>query len=238
MIRGKLSCKQENMEDILTSNVFGLLQYVTPELGLFPFLAEAETISGDHPLAGLVSNATVEVGAVDYRFWPRWQGCEPDVVIHIPRTQGLPFLIGIEAKYRSGKSSRTQKTDDGPDDQLAREWRDLVAEAKDRNAQPVLVYLTADFCFPKDQMESSLAECGESDAFLPSRSICWLSWRQLPRLFKRHLDPVQGRSDRILHQLASLIGRRLGLTFFEGIRNVPRIEPNWAFDRGLPAGVS
>ena len=27
LLHGKLSCKQENMEDILTSNVFGMLQY-------------------------------------------------------------------------------------------------------------------------------------------------------------------------------------------------------------------
>ena len=38
------SCRgQENMEDVLISSVFGMLQYVAPELGLFPFLAEAKT---------------------------------------------------------------------------------------------------------------------------------------------------------------------------------------------------
>ena len=41
LLRGKLSREQENMEDVLTSNVFGMLQYVAPELGLFPFLARA-----------------------------------------------------------------------------------------------------------------------------------------------------------------------------------------------------
>ena len=41
LLRGKLSREQENMEDVLTSNVFGMLQYVAPESGLFPFLAQA-----------------------------------------------------------------------------------------------------------------------------------------------------------------------------------------------------
>ena len=41
LLNGKLSADQENMEDILTSNVFGLLRYLPPEHGLLPFLAHA-----------------------------------------------------------------------------------------------------------------------------------------------------------------------------------------------------
>ena len=42
LLRRKLTFQQENMEDILTSNVFGMLQYVPPNEGLFAFLAQSQ----------------------------------------------------------------------------------------------------------------------------------------------------------------------------------------------------
>ena len=79
LIRGKLSREQENMEDILTSNVFGMCVSARQE-ALLPFIAEAETPEGSHPLANLSSNVRAE-----FSFWPWIQesgciGCEPDVV--------------------------------------------------------------------------------------------------------------------------------------------------------------
>ena len=65
LLRGKLSREQENLEDILTSNVFGLLKYLPPEEGLFPFLSHAQTLDGRRPLEGAVPGAKVE-----YQFWP------------------------------------------------------------------------------------------------------------------------------------------------------------------------
>ena len=41
MLDGKLSSSQENMEDILTSCVFGSFKYLAPNLGLGAFLKEA-----------------------------------------------------------------------------------------------------------------------------------------------------------------------------------------------------
>ena len=37
LLNGKLSREQENMEDILTSNVFGLLRYVQPQDGILKY---------------------------------------------------------------------------------------------------------------------------------------------------------------------------------------------------------
>ncbi len=38
LLHGKLSREQENMEDILTSIVFGVLKHLPPELILLPWL--------------------------------------------------------------------------------------------------------------------------------------------------------------------------------------------------------
>ena len=69
LLKGKLSREQENMEDILTSNVFGLFQYLPPSEGLLPFLAQTEGEGMSRPLASLkdATDATAQ-----YDFWPQW----------------------------------------------------------------------------------------------------------------------------------------------------------------------
>jgi hypothetical protein len=41
LLLGKSSREQENMQDILTSNVFNILKYLPPERGILPFLAQS-----------------------------------------------------------------------------------------------------------------------------------------------------------------------------------------------------
>ncbi len=176
LLRGKLSREQENMEDILTSSVFGMLQYVAPKLGLFPFLAQATTIAGDRPLGFLKDVCDLGQARFEYDFWPQWPQSEPDVAIDIQCDVRSPHLIGIEAKFRSGKSSEADEVDERPNDQFAREWIDLNGRAESRGAQPVLVYLTADVSCPKPEIEAALEEirrksiCGAREPL-----ICWLS---------------------------------------------------------------
>lgn len=79
LIHGKMTSDQENTEDILTSNVFGVLKYVSPNRGLLSFLSMAVLPDGTSPFADLPATA-------EYEFWPWWKeadciGCEPDVVI-------------------------------------------------------------------------------------------------------------------------------------------------------------
>lgn len=42
MLHGKLTRQEEEMEDLLTSNVFGLVKYLPPEMVLIPFLSQAK----------------------------------------------------------------------------------------------------------------------------------------------------------------------------------------------------
>ena len=79
LINGKMSSDQENMEDILTSNVFGVLKYLSPDRGLLAFLSMAVLPDGTGPLANLPQGTTAE-----YEFWPWWKeddciGCECSV---------------------------------------------------------------------------------------------------------------------------------------------------------------
>ncbi len=41
MIHGKLTREEEGLEDLLTSNTFGLMKYLPPEAVLLPFLSLA-----------------------------------------------------------------------------------------------------------------------------------------------------------------------------------------------------
>lgn len=138
ILRGKLSREQANMEDILTSNVFGLLKYLPPQEGLFPFLAQATTPPPrGNPLAFLSTTPGIRQEDVTYQFWPlwsthkEWRKCEPDVVLRITTPEGKVAVL-VEAKYRSGKSSEADEREDTPpNDQLAREWGYLLREEAD-----------------------------------------------------------------------------------------------------------
>jgi hypothetical protein len=222
LLRGKLSREQENMEDILTSNVFGLLQYVPPEMGLFKFLAKAETIEGERPLAVFSGARVGEFRVISFSLWPKWRGCEPDVVLHVGSDDRSSYLVCIEAKYLSGKSSEADGFEQRMNDQLAREWVHLVDKAEAFHAQPVLVYLTADAGCPKSQIQDSLDEYRKK---CPTNShvplICWLTWRELPGLFGDH-------SERPLADIARMADR-MGLIFFQGITQVASVIADWIF---------
>lgn len=235
LLRGKLSRDQENMEDVLTSNVFGLLQYVSPAEGLFRWLALAEAVGPDaeaerFPLRFLAESAEVTLLSERYEFWPFWSqpdctACEPDVVIRITDSHDSRWIILIEAKYRSGKSSEAAEAEAPPNDQLAREWDNLVRIAEDEGATPYLVYLTANIGLPTAEIEASIADFQENTTHDPQRPrILALSWRQIGEAFR-----TSGNS--ILRDLIQL-HERLGLTYFRGVHCCRSPESwSWTFDR-------
>ena len=228
LLRGKLSREQENLEDILTSNVFGLLKYLPPEDGLFPFLSNAKTLDGRHPFESAPPGAKVEYG-----FWP-WHkesgcnGCEPDVELRILWPSGKKICVFIECKYFSEKSSEEDDEEDvvatkqaSPVDQLAREWGNLVRLAKREGATPLLIYLTRDVGFPREEVEAS-QRAALKDSFGPAFSCCWLPWHQL-------YEVRTEKQPQIMTDLWALL-ERLNMVFFHGISAFPPIrEPNWQF---------
>jgi len=215
-LHGKLSCEQQNMEDLLTSCVFGLLGYVPASEGLFPFLRKARTLTGKFPLQPLLSN-NASVRTREY--WPWWtrhrddqEGCEPDVVLTLDGH--VPAMVLVEAKYRSGKSSEEDEDTEKVEDQLAREWIQLASRCGNRF--PFLVYLTADVVMPMESIEESLhvLQGTYKHKGTPEPMIGWLSWREIPGLFNLSSNPL-------LRDLV-LLAKRLDLDFFSGF---PCLEP-------------
>jgi len=225
ILRGKLSREQENMEDVLTSNVFGLLRYLAPEEGLLPFLQQAKSSDGEKPFEDLTS-----VDSVGYEFW-RWYeegdciGCEPDVVLRMDEPSGRKWIVLIEAKYRSGKSSEADDALEDPYDQLAREWDNLTHIAEHEHAVSLLIYLTADIGCPREDIEKSKDEYESKRSGLPQHRpfrCAWLSWRHLIPALEKSTGPI-------VEDLRALNGR-LGLIFFGGISPIEHIGPiTWQF---------
>ncbi len=183
LTRGKLSSQQENMEDVLTSCVFESLQFVRPCDGVIPFLSAAKNWHSNTERLNTVFNFDEEHSDVVYEFWPRWNNqdgnsCEPDVVLTFSRSK---VIVLVEAKLHSGKSSLR---DDGlfPNDQLAREWDNLLQHANERNLTPYLVYLTKDSDIPLGDIRQSVDEFIAKRPELARPEIYWLSWSSLLEL--------------------------------------------------------
>ncbi len=230
LLHGKLSSEQENMEDVLTSNVFGLLRYVPASDGLFPLLARAEAVNGSRPLACLQDDeGGLAVGAADFDFWPFYdepdcKPCEPDVVIHVRNPHGRGLLILIEAKHLSGKSSEATEGDKHPNDQLAREWDNLVRVAEGKHADPFLIYLTASFGVPVSEIDASVAEyrSKRKDDVRPP-AILALSWRHIPETFRR--------SENVILRDLCEMAERFGFRYFHGFHVSAQLERwSWRFN--------
>ena len=123
-LHGKLPSDATRSEDVLTSNVFGIMNNCDRSLFLKPWLE----------LIGLIIDP-VYVEQADFSFWPSFEdGTEPDVVIDMPG-----YFIVIEAKYLSNL---------GDDEtQLSREIIQGLKEAKDKQFN--LVCITSDFDYPQ-----------------------------------------------------------------------------------------
>jgi len=231
LLHGKLSREQENMEDVLTSNVFGLLRYIPARDGLFPFLARAEGIDGSPPPLAHLLNDDLDftVSAADFDFWPFYdepdcKPCEPDVVIRVRNPHGRDLLILVEAKYLSGKSSEASETDQRPNDQLAREWDNLLRVAERENANPFLIYLTGSLGIPVSEIEASIAEYRskrKDDASSPA--ILALSWRHIPEVFQQ--------SNNVILRDLSDMAERFGFRYFHGFHLSSKHERwSWKFN--------
>jgi len=228
LISGKLSRDQENMEDILTSSIFGLLKLCSPKDGLLQFISLAcdpfEKVK--FPLKFL-TEGRFDDAEVEYKFWPSWnldgcKSCEPDVALRITgRHRSL--LIAIEAKYRSPKSSEAKADLDTPNDQLAVEWDNLVKIASQEGREPFLVYLTAEVGIPQKEIQASIDDFYKTQSKQGGRPrILALSWRQLKMQFEFVPLPV-------LHELCRLV-TRLGLVQFHGFPFEKNANISWSFD--------
>ena len=216
------------MEDILTSNVFGLLRYIQPKEGILKYLSYAEDKDGNRPLKYLSSLSEIPQESIEYEFWPWWEesgciGCEPDLVLSIKIPDKKDLLLLVEAKYLSGKSSEADEDYDTPTDQLAKEWDNLSlrARADKSDKTPILVYLTAHYSYPRNDIDNAVVEFKEKRPNWDEPTIYWLSWRHLHNV-------CENSSTLVLVDLRYLLNR-LNLQFFNGVA-LSYINITWSFD--------
>jgi hypothetical protein len=195
-LKGKLTRREEDMEDLLTSNVFGSFKYVPPEEGLVPFLARAVQVDGRRPLADLSL-----VKSCNYNFWPNYvtidqKGCEPDLLITIDDSSIGRLFIMIEAKYRSPKSS-FPSADAELTDQLAKEW-DVLQSIAGNQGRAFLIFVTADYTIPRASIEESQLELEQKRG--KRGNIIWVSWREVPPILLNTRHPILRDLYHLMHR--------------------------------------
>ena len=225
LLAGKLSSTQENMEDVLTSCVFGSFRYMSHNDGLGVFLKEARGIDrDDRPFSDLWINDA------QYDFWPSWElegltNCEPDVVLSITDSNNKRWLALIEIKYRSGKSSHAKQGSRAPTDQLAKEWDHLTRRATELGCKPVLIYVTADVIYPASDIGHGSDDYDDHRLNTSAyESFCcfWISWRSLYGMFC-------GQKGKVASDLRAL-AEKLGFKEFDGFHGDTKILPmKWAY---------
>lgn len=231
VLKGKLSAEQENMEDILTSNVFGLLGHLDPSEGLLKLLSAARSIEEDTPLAYLASPEERSEWTASYDFWPLWRdpwgrACEPDVYIELRRGDDTTLAIVVEAKFNSGKSQRVTTDERELRDQLARQWEIVAAATSRTSVDPSILYVTTHAGYPYAEIRESLDELAAKRPDLAIPRLLWVSWRDVALLFRD--------SDHPIHRDLVSLTQRLGLTYFGGISAVGEVRFGWTFASGVP----
>jgi hypothetical protein len=219
-LRGKLTRSEENMEDLLVSDVFGSIKYLMPQEGLIPIIISSEDANGKAPNFRFDA-----ISDAKYEFWP-WleepscNGCEPDVLITLHLNEHEKIILLIEAKYLSDKSSE----EDGgtaPQDQLAREYDNLEKKAKRENATSIFMYITARMSYPKDSVIASVSEYTKKRN--AEMHVFWISWRKITRLFPN------AKKGSILSDVTQILEKQ-GLVFFEGISKTEPIRIEWSYE--------
>jgi len=215
-LEGKLSKAQENMEDLLTSIVFGVFRREDAAASLLPFLCMAEP-QLDYNILSVEQACSADYAA--YKFWPKWPNikgvasCEPDLLITLNVPNGKDILVLIEVKYHSGLSSYATD-DEVVTHQLAKEWLQLCHKAGDTYI-PWLVFLTTDISKPIQNINDAKNEIKakiQKHGIRQETNISWLSWRGLGNLFDSR---TKTPSSLALSDVSHLI-RHLGLIFFDG----------------------
>ena len=185
-LHGKL-LEIENSEDILTSNVFGLLKYLPHDVFL-NILNRAETLSGrkfDFDLKGYIP---------EFIFWENIEGYgEPDLIIKFHNKDGYELILCIEIKYYSSKSG------EGDNDQLRRYFEALTVSTKEKSHFLGVVYLTK---YPsRKELEDSLKHIKERKLDDTDEKLFQLRWFEITKSLQEYHGKLNGSEKLILEDL-------------------------------------
>ena len=183
-LRGKLPSEMEDMEDVLTSNVFSFFKYSRRKTFLRGYLRS---------LGFDVSQEEAE--EAEFLFWPRFKDrTEPDLVLVAGR-----YYFLVEAKYFSGFGVETAKTEA----QLVREIKEGEKEARRMGKEFVLIAITS----------AHYSEADKS-VVVPSGCVQWVKWTQwqsvasfVERALESTRDISQGERE-FAHDLYQLLDKK------------------------------
>lgn len=206
-------------EDVLTSNVFGLLKLLPDNLLIeLLSLSNLVSLSENLPRENLSDNLKIYDKVHSFEFWKRIETGEPDIFI-IFKSEEHPnqqAIVLIEVKYMASKSGSAHEDEEGElqneeRDQLAKYWRGL--ESKYKNDDKFLIYLTVDKVMPREDIENSIKATGGS------AKIYWLSWYKVNEFIEEKSENLQHINDILAKNIIWKILKMLNdyLTFKEFI---------------------
>ncbi|WP_079506915.1 hypothetical protein [Mesobacillus jeotgali] len=220
-LKGKIPSELQNYEDILTSSTIGVFQYLSSPSYIQAVLESSINIGHENlKFAG-------EIEESDYIFWPKLEASEPDVLLYLKTVDGTEYLICIEAKFWSDKSSSEdlsiefQDRGNGQRDQLAREIEDLHKNIcfhlfnlnKKKIKKPILLYLTNHTYFPSTKILESLNHV--KVPCFPKENIYWLPWREIHKIINKTTKFHTSQDILILTDLKKILEKK-GLKGFNG----------------------
>lgn len=233
-LHGKLSGTDaakchDRMEDLLTSDVFGTMQYVGWEHGFLKWLhgAKFAGLIGTDQIAELIPLANLE--SIHFAFWPRLPNQrEPDVVLLFEYSSSCSLLL-VEAKYFSGTSDFETEEDvdhfGRTGNQIADQINGLASVSDEWVRSTMTVnelapikhrihlFVTANVMFPSPVYREAAKHTGPGNV-----SAFWLSWTFLCEFLETELAEIDdvGRAAQIV-DLVRLLNRK-GLVPFRGFR--------------------
>lgn len=218
---GKVSRALQDDEDLLTSAVFGLLQYIPP--GTFwPVVLTRAKSSEDKSFLERCKELGVHIASyekVGVYFWPVHQEYGvPDLLLVFSGGEQPPTCFITEAKLWASKSGREQQ------DQLNRyldalkdsEWLNKVTGFRGTVALPGLIYLTPRAAWLElyDSIEHA------PDYLVAESSLFLLQWQDILEMARQVFPQVDEPQRTMLSRIADFLEHR-GLAYFHGFSHLP-----------------
>lgn len=200
-IRGKLSSKQENSEDLLTSNVFSFFKYSQRNVYLTKLLKILN-----------IECSEGELEDAQFNFWPTFDDrTEPDLVLIV----GDHYVL-IEAKLFADFGQKWE----GGKSQIEREIEGGLNEANALKKSFHFIALTAHYHYPKDLFSSFSDEI--------KVHIRWLNWQAIAGLLLGLLEGHDGSLEGGLfaQDLYDLLDKKKLRGFLSFDRMDGQIEPS------------
>jgi len=241
-----------DIEDLLTSTIFGSCYYVNFKEGLLPFLSQCfgNNCSKGLPQKQELSNILSDVVDVKYEFWPNWnststdfsisnnhencelKGGQPELLLKLIHNNDRESWLLIEAKLGSGKSS-VPTLEGAVTDQLGKYWLLLLEKTKVKDCiKPLgILYVTKGVDFPFYEFEETQDELKNKG--YPPAKLFWVSWRHFANC--KFTEPI-------MRDVVYLLRERWHLYHVE-MENWPKLntdtlewifDPNWVWPKVEP----